>query len=76
MRTAGKFVGCDKGRLRHCHGNNFKNSTAQKHVYTIGNLLTVQVFLKLLSTSVLKLNIECVTVITLGAFDRNLKKSP
>ena len=25
----------------HCHEHNFKNSTAQKHVYTIGNLLTV-----------------------------------
>ena len=24
----------------HCHEYNFKNSTAQKHVYTIGNLLT------------------------------------
>ena len=25
----------------HCLEHNFKNSTAQKHVYTIGNLLTV-----------------------------------
>ena len=25
----------------HCHEHNFKNSTAQKHVYTIRNLLTV-----------------------------------
>ena len=28
----------------HCHEHNFKNSTAQKHVYTIGNLLTVLKF--------------------------------
>ena len=25
----------------HCHEHNFQNSTAPKHVYTIGNLLTV-----------------------------------
>ena len=28
----------------HCHEHNFKNSTAQKHVYTIGNLLAVVKF--------------------------------
>ena len=28
----------------HGHEHNFKNSTAQKHVYTIGNLLTVVKF--------------------------------
>ena len=28
----------------HCHEQNFKNSTAKKHVYTIGNLLTVVKF--------------------------------
>ena len=28
----------------HCHEHSFKNSTAQKHVYTIGNLLTVVKF--------------------------------
>ena len=28
----------------HCHEHNFKNSTAQKHVYTFGNLLTVVKF--------------------------------
>ena len=42
----------------HCHEHNFKNSTAQKHVYTIGNLLTVAKFSKNSYTSVLKLNIE------------------
>ena len=28
----------------HCHEHNLKNSTAQKHIYTIGNLLTVVKF--------------------------------
>ena len=28
----------------HCHEHNFKNSTAQKRVYTTGNLLTVVKF--------------------------------
>ena len=28
----------------HCHKHNFKNSTAQKHVYTTGNILTVVKF--------------------------------
>ena len=28
----------------HCHEHSFKNSTAQKHVYTIGNLVTVVKF--------------------------------
>ena len=28
----------------HCHKHNFKNSAAQKHVYTTGNLLTVVKF--------------------------------
>ena len=32
------------GLKGHCHEHNFKNSTAQKHVYTIGNLLTVVKF--------------------------------
>ena len=32
----------DKANLKgHCHEHNFKNSTALKHVYIIGNLLTV-----------------------------------
>ena len=35
------LLACLKG---HCHEHNFKNSTAQKHVYTIGNLLTVVKF--------------------------------
>ena len=37
--------------------HNFKNSTAQKHVYTTGNLLTVVKFSKNYYTSLLKLNI-------------------
>ena len=28
----------------HCHEHNFKNSAAQKYVYTIGNLLIVVKF--------------------------------
>ena len=28
----------------HCHKHNFKNSTAQKHVHTTGNLLTAAKF--------------------------------
>ena len=42
----------------HCHEHNLKNSTAQKHVYTIGNLLTVVKISLNYYTSVLKLNIE------------------
>ena len=42
----------------HCHEYNFKNSTAQKHVYAFGNLLTVVKFSLKYYTSVLKLNIE------------------
>ena len=36
---ASHFVGFLKG-----HEHNFKNSTVQKHIYTIGNLLTVVKF--------------------------------
>ena len=42
----------------HCHEHNLKNPTAQKHVYTIGKLLTVVKFSLNYYTSVLKLNIE------------------
>ena len=42
----------------HCHEQNFKNSTAQKHVHTVGNILTVVKFSYNYYTSVLKLNIE------------------
>ena len=33
-----------KGLKGHCHEHNFKNSTAQKHCYMIGNLLTTSVY--------------------------------
>ena len=43
---------------RHCHEHTLKNSTAQKHVYTVENLLTVVKFSYNYYTSVLKLNIK------------------
>ena len=58
----------------HCHEHNLKNSTAQKHVYTIGNLLTVVKISLNYYTSVLKLNIEWYHCDTIMNFWSQLEK--
>ena len=40
-QVARKIASCNIALKGHCHEHNFKNSAAQKHVYTTGNLLTV-----------------------------------
>ena len=46
LEQYGCFVWCRQSNVLkgHCHERKFKNSTAQKHVYTIENLLTVVKF--------------------------------
>ena len=58
----------------HCHEHTLKNSTTQKHVYTVENLLTVVKFSYNYYTSVLKLNIKWYHCDTIESFRSQLEK--